>query len=191
MAPRILPQIDPADPQDRGSRKNTPVDLVVLHTTEGGSIAGAVAWWDREDVVASSHYLIDGKRVVQRVAEGEAAFHCGNSAYARRSIGIEVVGHAARPETWSAAVLEQLAQLCADIAERHGLAIDRAHFIGHVEVPCPKAGCPGKWGGASHHHDPGPHLPWGALLARVRELVAPPLTPAPVPEPKIDEGRTP
>lgn len=178
--------IDMAKPDDFGSRRNTPVDLIILHTTEGSTISGATDWWDREEVVASAHYVLDGKRVVQCVAEGDAAFHCGNPAYNRRSIGIEVVGSARKPETWKPEVVAQLAALCGDVALRHGISIDRHHIIGHAEVPCPRPNCAGKWGGASHHTDPGPHLPWDDLLEAIWLAVgdlALPAAPVPAPVP--------
>jgi N-acetyl-anhydromuramyl-L-alanine amidase AmpD len=164
MPNRIRPELRPALPQDfaRG-RENTPVDLVVLHTTEGSSLDGATRWWDRDEVVASAHYVVEGRRVVQRVAEGDTAFHAGNRAYNRRSIGIEVVGFAARRDTWTPDVIATLAALCADIVERHGVRLDRHHLIGHREVPDGKGG----WGGAGHHEDPGPFLPWDDLLEAV------------------------
>lgn len=156
--------LDPAKPGDFGSRRNTPVDLLILHTTEGGTIESATTWWDREEVVASAHYVIDGKRIVQRVSEGDAAFHAGNAVYNRRSIGIEVVGSAAKRSTWTPQVLDQLVELAAEIVLRHGISVDRHHIIGHAEVPCPRRDCPGKLGGAGHHVDPGPHFPWDDFL---------------------------
>lgn len=178
--------VEMAKPGDFGSRRNTPVDLIILHTTEGGSVRGALEWWDREEIVASAHYVLDGKRVVQRVAEGDAAFHCGNAAYNRRSIGIEVVGSARKRDTWSLPVMAQLSALCGAVALRHGISIDRHHVIGHAEVPCPRASCAGKWGGASHHTDPGPHLPWDDLFEAIWLAVGDSALPAarvPVPVP--------
>jgi N-acetyl-anhydromuramyl-L-alanine amidase AmpD len=179
MPTRISPEVRPALPQDfaRG-RANTPVDLIVLHTTEGSSIDGAARWWDEAEVIASAHYIVHGRRIVQRVAEGDTAFHAGSRLYNRRSIGIEVVGFSASRDTWTPEVVATLAQLCADIVDRHGIPLDRHHLIGHREVPDGKGG----WGGAGHHTDPGVLIPWDDLLESIHaELYGTPLEPAPVP----------
>lgn len=166
-------RLDPAEPGDfRKGRQNTVIDTVVIHTTEGGSITGACAWWDREDVTASAHYLIDGKEIVQRVAEGDTAFHAGNSLFNRRSIGIEVVGHADRIETWTMEKLHQLAALTTEIVLRHSIPVLHQAgpgICGHADVPHPRF--PSLKGGANGHHDPGKHFPWLPFLALVRASV--------------------
>lgn len=165
-----------AKPQDFSSgRGNVPVDTLVLHTTEGESIRGAESWWDREDVVASAHYLVDGARVVARVCEGDTAFHAGNRAINRRSIGIEVVGHCGDPAMWTPAKLEQLAELSAEIVRRHAIPVVHQPgpgICGHADVPDPLH--QGLRGGAGHHHDPGAFFPWDEYFARLRALIAHP-----------------
>jgi N-acetyl-anhydromuramyl-L-alanine amidase AmpD len=190
VASRLPIVIDPAKPEDYGSRANTPVDCIVLHTTEGGSIAGATTWWDRDDVTASSHYVLDGQRIVQRVPEGMAAFHAGNRAVNRRSIGIEVVGHAGKASTWTPEVMAQLVELSAEIVERHAIPVHRGipGIAGHCDVPDPRH--PDRRGGAGHHVDPGPHLPWLAFFDTLRTCIAQDeaegaVPPRPVPEPTL------
>jgi N-acetyl-anhydromuramyl-L-alanine amidase AmpD len=186
---RVTAEIRPAHLSNYSTgRRNTAVDLVVLHTAESertpaliakGSIPSAVHWFSDARAKASAHYVVgrEGK-LWQCVAEGDAAWHAGNAAYNLRSIGIEVEGFAAHRDTWTPEVLAALTTLCADIAERHGLPPDRRHFIGHREVPDGHGG----WGGAGHHEDPGPWLPWDDLLESIYlELAAGPLPPAPVP----------
>jgi N-acetyl-anhydromuramyl-L-alanine amidase AmpD len=166
-------ELNPAKPQDYGERANTAVDTLVLHTTEGGSIEGATEWWDREDVIASSHYVIDGKRIVYRVPEGLCAFHAGSRAMNRRSIGIEVVGHAGHRDTWSPEVMAQLVALSAEIVQRHRIPIVHQPgpgICGHADVPDPKD--PNRRGGASHHTDPGPFFPWADFFDSLRAELA-------------------
>ena len=169
---RLEVTISPARPEDFGSRGLTAVDTLVLHTTEGGSVEGALAHWDRADVVASAHYVIDGRRVVQRVPEGMSAFHAGNKAVNRRSIGVEVVGHAGRRSTWTPEVLAQLVALAADIVERHRIPVLHGcpGILGHCDVPDPLH--PGLRGGASHHTDPGAFFPWLDFLDGLRAELA-------------------
>jgi N-acetylmuramoyl-L-alanine amidase len=171
--PSALPvTLDPAKPGDYGSRYNTPADCLILHTTEGGSIDGAVTWWDREDVIASAHYVIDGDRVVQRVPEGMAAFAAGNREYNRRSIQIEVVGHAGKRSTWTPGVMAQLVALSAEVCKRHGIPVHHGcpGILGHCDVPNPKD--PRRKGGANGHTDPGEHFPWQPFFDAVRAEIA-------------------
>jgi N-acetyl-anhydromuramyl-L-alanine amidase AmpD len=176
--PRLSTIVSPAHTGNyaRG-RQNTPVDLIVLHTTEADRGPGtkgkpsAVYWFANPEAKASAHYVVgreDGS-VWQCVAEGDTAFHAGNREYNRRSIGIEVEGFAARRDTWTPEVMTALTALCADLLERHQIPLDRHHLIGHREVPDGHGGV----GGAGHHSDPGPHLPWDDLLESIHlELAA-------------------
>jgi N-acetyl-anhydromuramyl-L-alanine amidase AmpD len=158
-------EIEPAQPDDFGSRRNTPIDTLVIHTTEGGSIEGALSWWDRADIHASAHYLIDGKRIVARVPEGDAAYHAGNAEVNRRSIGIEVVGHCEQGATWTPEIMAQLTALARDVVQRHQIPVTRTipGVIGHCDVPDPTN--PALKGGRSHHADPGLFFPWDDFLA--------------------------
>lgn len=165
----LVTRYDPAHPQDFGSRRNTGVDTIVIHTTQGNSIKSAEEWWDREDVVASAHYLLDGKMIVQRVAEGDCAFHAGNAGMNRRSIGIEVVGDCRNASMWTPEVLDQLVRLVRDIRSRHRIPAYHQPgpgICGHRDVPDPHH--PNLRGGAGHHTDPGDHFPWEWFLTAVR-----------------------
>jgi N-acetyl-anhydromuramyl-L-alanine amidase AmpD len=163
-----------------GARQNTHVDLVVLHTTEscrtpaaieGGRSPSAVNWFADPSAKASAHYVIGREGAIWgSVPEGEAAWHCGNALWNRRSIGIEVEGFAGKRETWSPEVMAALVALVADICQRHGIPADPAHIIGHADVPDPAS--PWLKGGRSHHTDPGPHLQFGALVDAVRAELA-------------------
>jgi N-acetyl-anhydromuramyl-L-alanine amidase AmpD len=168
-------EVRQADASDFGSRRGTPIDTLVLHTTEGGSIEGAVEWWAREEIVASAHYVIDGHRIVQVVPEDLAAYHAGNRGMNRRSIGIEVVGHADKPGTWTPGIMAQLVMLSADVCRRHRIPVVHQTgpgICGHADVQDPHH--PGLRGGASHHTDPGRFFPWGHYLDALRaELAAP------------------
>jgi N-acetyl-anhydromuramyl-L-alanine amidase AmpD len=158
-----------AELQDVSPRHGVKVDTLVLHTTEGGSIAGAVEWWRRKEVIGSAHYLLTADRIERHVEEWLCAFHAGNRAMNRRSIGIEVVGKCGDPGLWSPAVMRQLVLLSADIVRRHGIPVlhqPGPGICGHADVPDPSN--PNLRGGLSHHTDPGPHFPWGRYLDDLR-----------------------
>lgn len=162
------PLLAPAHPQNYGDRRASPIDMIVLHTTEG-SFESAVAWFADEEAHASAHYVVahDG-RVALCVAESSCAWHCGNGPYNRRSIGIEIEGHSDDPHTFSGAGWPALIMLVGDIAKRHGIPLDRLHIIGHAEVPDPRV--PGLLGGVNHHTDPGPFFPWVELVNALRAM---------------------
>lgn len=168
-------EINPAREGDYGDRRNTRVDTLILHTTEGPSIDSATSWHDREEIVASAHYFLDGRhqRIVARVPEGLAAYAAGNAKFNRRAVQIEVVGHSHSRETWTAETLALLVELSVAIVERHGIPVVHQAgngICGHCDVPDPRN--PDLRGGASHHTDPGPFFPWQEYLDAVRAELA-------------------
>ncbi|HVK03725.1 MAG TPA: N-acetylmuramoyl-L-alanine amidase [Armatimonadaceae bacterium] len=143
------------------------VDMVVIHDIEG-TAQGCVRWFQDPRARASSHYVVDGEtgKVWQMVQERDVAWHAGNSAINRRSVGIENHGYAYRPGFYDATVYESCARLVREVTARYGIPRDREHIIAHAEVPDPRD--PTKVGGASHHTDPGPYWDWDAFMALVR-----------------------
>lgn len=166
-----------ADAQDcRPRRRGATIDTIVLHTTQGGTIEGAVEWWHRDDVIGSAHYLLAGDRIERHVSEELCAYHAGNRTVNDRSIGIEVVGDCRKPELWTPAVLRQLVLLCADLVRRYKIQVLHQAgpgICGHADVPDPRD--PNRRGGASHHTDPGKHFPWAIFLRDLRLELSLPL----------------
>ncbi len=164
----------PAAPCNYGSRQNTYIDTVVIHTTEG-AYHSALLWFANPAAKASAHYVIsrDGA-LAQSVPEGMEAFHAGNSAVNRRSIGIELEGYAEQGWIPPGTQLEALVRLLADVCARHTIPIDRAHIYGHADVDDPSNRIPNDHlGGLHHHRDPGPAFPWDALFAQLHALSRP------------------
>ena len=166
----------PANPGNYASRRNTPVDLVVIHTTEA-PYHSACVWFADPRAKASAHYVVSRAGLVaQCVPEAMEAFHAGNAAVNRRSIGVELEAWCDDAATLVAGstLLETAAALVAGICGRHGIPIDREHVVGHSEVADP-AHPSEEWvhGGAHHHRDPGPHFPWDDFMSRVRALRSP------------------
>jgi N-acetyl-anhydromuramyl-L-alanine amidase AmpD len=158
-----------AHPNGYGSRRGVKVDMVVLHTTES-SAQSAVRWFADERAKCAAHYVIGPSGLVYEVVpEDMAAWHAGNIVYNRRSVGIEVAGYHDRPETWTPAVVESCGALIGEICRRHDIVPDRAHVVGHSEIPDPFN--MKKYGGAGNHVDPGPHTPWTEILAIAQRSV--------------------
>lgn len=159
-----------AHPNGYGQRCGSPIDTIVLHTTQGSGIS-ALRWFADPASKVSAHYVIGEGGIVYSVApESAACWHAGNYRMNLRSIGIEVAGYAERADTWSPMVLVPLGMLIADLCKRHGIPCDRVHVIGHNEVPDPRQ--VGKFGGAGNHTDPGPHIPWDRIIEDARAILA-------------------
>ncbi|MFI7500745.1 N-acetylmuramoyl-L-alanine amidase [Streptomyces sp. NPDC049687] len=132
------------------------VDRVVIHVTQT-TYDKALSIFQNPKKRVSAHYVLrsaDG-RVAQCVREADVAWHAGNWEYNTRSIGIEHEGWVDRPDHFTEALYERSARLTATVCERYGIPKDRAHIIGHYEVP------------GTDHTDPGPNWDWVRYLRLV------------------------
>lgn len=143
------------------------VGYLLIHDTEGSWNASVATL--QNDSGKSAHYIVgqDG-RVGQFVTESVNAWHAGNGFYNNRSVGIEHVGWHDQP--FPTALYDASAKLADYLATKYAIPRDRAHVIGHDQVPngnriasssaacalSPK-GCQASldYGGASNHGDPG------------------------------------
>lgn len=149
------------------TRDGNIVQYVVIHDTEGGWNASVATL--QNDPNKSVQYIVgeDG-RVAQFLTEEKTAWHAGNYHYNQRSIGIEHVGYSTKP--FPEAEYASSARLVDYLLTKYELPRDRAHVIGHDQIPngnkialssepcadSPKA-CQSNvaYGGAAHHTDPG------------------------------------
>lgn len=118
--------------------RKVPVDRIVLHWIVG-KLSAADAEFQKPSRQASAHYGIGNKVVHQYVKEEDTAYHCGNLAFNRRSIGIEHEGGPDLPitdETYATS-----AELVATICKKYAIPLARTHIIGHREVAATQ--CPG------------------------------------------------
>ena len=160
----------PASPANfqRANRPFTsPITRIVIHTTET-SFASAIRFFSHPGAEASAHYVIrssDGA-ITQMVDERDIAWHAGNPRYNASSIGIEHEAFVHDCSWFTDAMYQSSARLVAFLARKYGIPIDRAHIIGHNQVPDPFHA--GEFGGADHHIDPGPCWDWPKYMAMVR-----------------------
>ena len=117
------------------------------------------------------HYTVrssDG-HVAQHVNPKNVGFHAGNWYVNMHSVGIEHEGFAATGATWyTESMYQSSAALVKHLATKYGVPLDRAHVIGHDQVPGILTGnIPGM------HWDPGPYWNWEHYMA----LLGAPLTP--------------
>jgi N-acetyl-anhydromuramyl-L-alanine amidase AmpD len=161
----------PASPANytRANRPaSSPILRIVIHTTEG-PYWSAIHWFQNPAARASAHYVVrssDGQ-VTQMIAEKDVAWHAGNGYYNATAIGIEHEAIVSNCSWYTNAMYRGSARLVAYLVLKYAIPIDRAHIIGHADVPDPNN--PRLKGGAGHHTDPGPCWDWTKYLALVRE----------------------
>jgi N-acetyl-anhydromuramyl-L-alanine amidase AmpD len=154
---------------------NAAVNKIVIHDTEGGW-DGSVATL-QNDSGKSVHYIVDadGSRVGQFRPETDTTWHAGNYYYNETSIGIEHVGVASDPSGYSDGLYATSEDLVKNIRTRWSVPLDRAHIVGHYQVPDgdnisqSSAACAdtldacetsANYGGANNHRDPGYYWQW-------------------------------
>lgn len=126
-----------------------PVQYVIIHVTQE-TFTDAIGIFQNPAKQVSAHYVVrsaDGY-VAQCVREQNIAWHAGNWDYNTRSIGIEHEGWVDQPAYFTNALYEQSALLTASVCDRYGVPKDRAHILGHAQVP------------GADHTDPGPNWDW-------------------------------
>lgn len=153
------------------------VEMILIHDTEGNWNASVATL--QNDPNKSVQYIIDvDGRVGQFVTEETTAWHAGNFNFNQRSVGIEHVGYATKP--FPEPLYASSAKLTDYLANKYQVPKDRAHIIGHDQVPngnriaqgsppcsmSPKE-CQSSrdYGGANNHTDPG-IWEWPTFMAR-------------------------
>ncbi|WP_326843758.1 N-acetylmuramoyl-L-alanine amidase [Streptomyces sp. NBC_01558] len=138
-------------------RPNTyDLDYVIIHVTQA-TYVDTLSIFRNPAKKVSAHYVVrsaDG-HVAQCVREHNVAWHAGNWDYNTRSIGIEHEGWVDKPAYFTNALYEESAKLTAAICDQYGIPKDRAHILGHYQVP------------GSDHTDPGPNWDWTRYIRLV------------------------
>ncbi|MGW1160225.1 N-acetylmuramoyl-L-alanine amidase [Streptomyces sp. NPDC002519] len=147
---------DPANYTAADRPASQPLDHVVIHVTQA-TYTNTLGIFTNPRKKVSAHYVVrsaDG-HIAQCVREHDIAWHAGNWDYNTRSIGIEHEGWVEQPGYFTNALYEESARLTAAICTRYGIPKDRAHIIGHYEVP------------GTDHTDPGPNWDWTRYMRLV------------------------
>ncbi|GAA3447733.1 N-acetylmuramoyl-L-alanine amidase [Planomonospora venezuelensis] len=143
------------------------IDYIVVHDGESSyrSMVNAV----RNPHYLSWHFTLRSRDglVAQHLRGRDIGWHAGNWDVNSRSIGLEHEGYVARGGAWyTEAMYRASAKLVGHLARTYGVPLDRAHIVGHDNVPgTTRATVRGM------HTDPGPYWDW----ARYFELLGRPL----------------
>ncbi|MCT2589010.1 amidase [Streptomyces sp. N2-109] len=144
----------PADSSNYSSGRSSPISAVVVHVTQG-SYAGSISWFQNPSSDVSAHYLVrssDGD-ITQMVRDRDTAWHArSGNAY---SVGIEHEGYVDNPSWFTDAMYRSSAALTSHLCEEYGIPKDRAHVVGHSEVP------------GNDHTDPGSNWDWDYYMQLV------------------------
>ena len=153
---------------------------LMFHTTEGGSINGAISALDRYK--SWSHFLIsfEEKRKIQFLEVNQAAKSLANNAndgyQTNRAnvIQIEIVGYARETQDWSKEKLDWIANICSEIRAAFDFPLtiigderlsDKA-FVDYAGV-CGHKNCPD-----NDHWDPG-KLDIGYIVSKMGAVMPP------------------
>ncbi|GAB4084402.1 hypothetical protein GCM10028784_10320 [Myceligenerans cantabricum] len=158
---------DPSDPDgtrvygnhdkaDRTGEAGPSLEYIVIHDTEG-SYQGTVNLVQNPHNGASWHYTVrseDG-HAAHHIENKDVGWHAGNWYMNAHSIGIEHEGYAGTAGWYTEAMYQSSAELVRYLAEKYDIPLDRAHIIGHDQIPGILEGYT-----QNVHWDPGPYWDW-------------------------------
>ena len=163
------------------------IDSVMIHDTEE-TYQGTIVAFTNPKATSAVQYLVSGQddssdpAVTQFVADKDWSRSVNNWFFNQHSIGVEHVGFAVAPAGYFTQELyERSADLVGWVAWKYRIPLDRAHILGHDNIPN-SVDDP-----TVQHWDPGPSWDWPYYMALVRKAYerwshhAPP-PPAEIPE---------
>ncbi|MET9353054.1 N-acetylmuramoyl-L-alanine amidase [Streptomyces sp. NPDC006617] len=146
---------NPAYSGNYAAGRSSAITTVVVHVTQG-SYAGSISWFQNPSAQVSAHYVVrssDGQ-ITQAVREGDTAWHARSAN--PYSVGVEHEGYVDDPAWFTDALYRSSAALTRHLTDKYGIPKDRAHIVGHSEVP------------GNDHTDPGPNWDWAYYMSLVR-----------------------
>ncbi|MBL0885401.1 N-acetylmuramoyl-L-alanine amidase [Myceligenerans indicum] len=143
------------DQAERTGEGGPSLNYIVIHDTEGSYESSVDLVLDPEYL--GWHYTIrsgDG-HVAHHVENDDIGWHAGNWYLNTHSIGIEHEGFAGTAGWYTEEMYRSSARLVKYLARRYDIPLDRAHIIGHDQVPGILEGYT-----RNVHWDPGPYWDW-------------------------------
>lgn len=166
-------------------RSGQTIQALVLHVM-AGTYQGSIDWFKNSAAAASAHYCVSERgEITQCVADDDMAW--SNGIVQRSSLpgwlqSLVDAGINPNNVTLSIETAEQpfadgyptpeeyaaVVALMRQKADEHGIAIDRAHILGHYQFD-----------GVNRKNCPGPHWNWDQLVADIAAGTPSPITPPP------------
>jgi N-acetyl-anhydromuramyl-L-alanine amidase AmpD len=151
-----------------------PIDSIMIHDTEG-TYPGTVDAFTNPKATAAVQYVVSGEdyssdpAVTQFVADKDWTRSVNNWWFNETSIGVEHIGFAVAPAGYfTQRLYERSADLVGWVAWKYRIPLDRAHILGHDNIPNTE-GVGGSTGGPYvQHWDPGPSWDWPYYMDLVR-----------------------
>ncbi|MCA5892711.1 N-acetylmuramoyl-L-alanine amidase [Isoptericola sp. NEAU-Y5] len=143
------------DQADRTGAGGPSIEYILIHDTET-SYDGTVRLVQDPSYLAWNYTLrsSDG-HVANHLEPADVGWHAGNWYVNMHSIGLEHEGWAGTAGWYTEALYQSSAELVRYLAHEHDVPLDRAHVIGHDQVPGILPGYT-----KNVHWDPGPYWDW-------------------------------
>lgn len=157
---------------------NRPADgndirYIVIHDTEE-NYRNTVRLFTDPNTCCTANYVVDGAdgtafpMVSQFVFNHDISYQAGNHYYNDHGIGIEHIGYGAYPAgMYTPAMYDASAQLVAYLCWKYAIPLDRAHILGHGNLPGPTTHYQ-----QVQHYDPAQAWDWPYFMARVNQFYA-------------------
>ncbi|WP_166845596.1 N-acetylmuramoyl-L-alanine amidase [Isoptericola sp. BMS4] len=160
------------DQADRTGEGGPSIDYIIIHDTET-SYDGTVRLVTDPTYLAWNYTLrsSDG-HIANHLEADDVGWHAGNWYMNMHSIGLEHEGWAGSAGWFTEAMYQTSAELVAYLADKYDVPVDRAHIIGHDQVPGILPGYT-----KNVHWDPGPYWDWDHYMELVGAPAGGGLTP--------------
>jgi hypothetical protein len=174
--PRVTKQV-PANPntyyQADRPLGGIPIDSIMIHDTET-SYAGTVLAFTNPRATSSVQYVVSGQNnssdpaVTQFVPDKDWSHSVNNWWFNETSIGLEHIGFAVAPAGYfTPRLYQRSADIVGWIVWKYRIPLDRAHILGHDNIPNSEDVDGSTGGPYVQHWDPGPSWDWPYYMTLV------------------------
>lgn len=134
------------------------IDRLIIHATQSDRALAAIQWFADPEAEVSAHYVVDTDgSITQCVKEEDTAWAA--PLFNARGLHIEHAGWVDK-SVFPDAQLRASAALVTHLGDKYGIPRDRAHILGHSELP------------NQTHKDPGHTWPWEPYMVLVAGAAA-------------------
>ncbi|GGO17012.1 hypothetical protein GCM10010116_34380 [Microbispora rosea subsp. aerata] len=143
------------DIADRTGPGGPKLNYIVIHDTEGYYEPSVRLVQDPTYLAWNYTIRSSDGHIAQHLDPKDVGWHAGNWYVNMHAIGIEHEGFAGTATWFTESMYQTSAALVKHLAAKYGIPLDRAHVIGHDQVPGTVLGAT-----KSMHWDPGPYWDW-------------------------------